>query len=94
MQVEMFLRYCKACRKNLMIWVSFSWNGVVKLTFVDDKMDTSVYYKILSANLQPSTKKLKMENNFILQQEFARKANLYFDTNYLNIWNDHPKVRI
>ena len=73
-----------------MVWGSMSWKGVGKLTFIDEKMDASMYCKILKANLRPSTKKLRMGNDFILQQNndpkhTAKKTKVYFDTSNINV---------
>ena len=73
-----------------MVWGSKSWKGVGKLTFIDEKMDASMYCEILKANLRPSTKKLRMGNDFILQQDndpkhTAKKTKVYFDTNNINV---------
>ena len=75
---------------DVMVWGSMSWKGVGKLTFIDEKMDASMYCEILKANLQPSTKKLRMGNDFILQQDndpkhTTKKMKVYFDTNNINI---------
>ena len=76
------------------VWGSMSWKGVGKLTFIDEKMDASMYCEILKANLRPSTcmiiKKLRMGNDFILQQDndpkhTAKKTKVYFDTNNINV---------
>ena len=53
-------------------------------------MDASMYCEILKANLRPSTKKLRMGNDFILQQDndpkhTAKKTKVYFDTNNINV---------
>ena len=75
---------------NVMLWGSMSWKGVGKLTFIDEKMDASMYCEILKANLRPSTKKLRTGNDFILQQDndpkhTAKKMKVYFDTNNINV---------
>ena len=75
---------------NVKVWGSMSWKGVGKLTFIDEKMDASMYCEILKANLQSSTKKLRMGNDFILQQDnnpkhTAKKMKVYFDTNNINV---------
>ena len=75
---------------NVMVWGSMSWKGVEKLTFIDAKMDATMYCEILKANLRPSTKKLRMGNDFILQQDnnpkhTAKKTKVYFDTNKINV---------
>ena len=75
--------------ENVMVW-GMSWKGVGKLTFIDEKMDASMYCEILKANLRPSTKKLRMGNDFILQQDndpkhTAKKTKVYFDTNNINV---------
>ena len=46
--------------------------------------------KFSKANLRPSTKKLRMGNDFILQQDNdpkhpAKKTKVYFDTNNINV---------
>nr|XP_047139068.1 uncharacterized protein LOC124814984 [Hydra vulgaris] len=74
-----------------------SWNGVGKLTFIDEKMDVSMYCEILKANLRPSTKKLRMGNDFILLHDndpkhTVKKTKVYFDKTsmFWYTWTKHP----
>ena len=78
-----------------MIW-GMSWKGVGKLTFIDEKMDASMYCEILKANLRPSTKKLRIGNDFILQQDndpkhTAKKTYTLTQTTSM-FWNGHLKT--
>ena len=81
---------------NVMVW-GMSWKGVGKLTFIDEKMDASMYCEILKAILQPSTKKLRMGNDSILQQDnnpkhTAKKTKVYLTQTISIFWNGHLKV--
>lgn len=55
-------------RGNVMVWGCFSSKGVGRLVFIDDKMDSVSYLRILTNNLRQSATELGMDT-FIFQQD-------------------------
>lgn len=54
---------------NIMVWGCMAWNGVGKLTFIDDRMNADMYTTILMDNLESSAQLLELNSNFIFQHD-------------------------
>lgn len=54
---------------NIMVWGCMSWKGLGNLHVIDGIMTKEVYLDILERNLLPSKKKLRLQSNFIFQQD-------------------------
>lgn len=54
---------------NIMLWGCFSAQGTGLLHRINGRMDGAMYRKILSENLLPSARKLKMGRGWVFQQD-------------------------
>ena len=54
---------------SIMLWGCFSAKGTGRLHHIDGKMDGAMYRKILSDNLLPSARALKMGRGWVFQQD-------------------------
>ena len=74
---------------SVMLWGCMAWNGVGKLEF-DETMNADLYNNLLKRNLKSSTKKLRLGNRFLFQQDndpkhTAKKTKTFFDENGINV---------
>ena len=69
---------------NVKCWGCFSATGVGNLVFIDGNMTGEMYRDILDKNLLESVKKLKMNDDWIFQQDNDPKHKAAIVTNWLN----------
>jgi hypothetical protein len=50
---------------SVMAWGCFSYRGIGKLVFIDGKMDSAAYVRILANNLGPSATVMDLENFYL-----------------------------
>ena len=62
---------------SVMVWGSMAEAMVGSLVFIQPKMDRWVYLDIIKNNLKPDAAKLKLENNWIFQQDRDQKHTAY-----------------
>ena len=55
--------------ESVMLWGCKAWDGVGKLEFIDETMNTDLYNNILKRNLKSSAKKHRLGNSFLFQQD-------------------------
>ncbi|MCJ8733481.1 hypothetical protein PDJAM_G00223940 [Pangasius djambal] len=54
---------------NIMLWVCFSAKGPGRLILVKERMNGAMYHEILSENLLPSARALKMKRGWVFQHD-------------------------
>jgi len=59
--------------ENIMLWGCFSAKGTGKLIRDEGRMNGAMYREILSQNLLPSVRALKMKRGWIFQHDYDPK---------------------
>ena len=84
----------KSGSANLMIWGCMSMNGVGKVIFCEESINSSYYQTILGANLGPSKDLLGLPEDYILLQDNAPAHSSRSTREFLREMNvqvlDHP----
>ena len=75
---------------NIMVWGCFSRNGVGELARIESIMTGESYVHILKENLPKSVEKLRLERNYVFQQDndpkhTSRVATAFFTKNNINV---------
>ena len=59
----------KSGRESVLVWRCYTYMGVGKITFIDENFKSHDYIKILEDNLPDTISHLKLEDDFIFQQD-------------------------
>ena len=59
----------KSGRESVLVWGCFTYMGVGKIAFIDGNFKSNDYIKILEDNLPDTISHLKLEDDFIFQQD-------------------------
>ena len=58
----------KSGRESVLVWRCYTYMGVGKITFIDENFKSHDYIKILEDNLPDTISHLKLQDDFIFQQ--------------------------